>query len=96
MITSDERINICNFYKHIKLKDLLNFRKNSFLRDYFLYRNKEIPPKVYFYYIEECPILKYYYKLYIEILLLNFAFHLSFYFPNKDPQILFEISGLII
>ncbi|CAD8141022.1 unnamed protein product [Paramecium pentaurelia] len=97
LITPIEKETISNFYKKIKLKDLLNFRKNSFLRDYLLYIKQEtIQPKIFIYYLEDTPILKLFYQSYIEIQLLNFAYHLSFYFPNSDPEILKELNGLII
>lgn len=67
----------------MKLKDLLNIRKNTFLRDYLLYIKKENKsPNVFFFYLEDSPILKFFYQSYIEIQLLNLAYHLSFYFPN--------------
>ncbi|CAD8132351.1 unnamed protein product [Paramecium octaurelia] len=88
---------ICNFYQKIQLKSVLKFRKYSFLRDYQLYLSKpSMPPRIFCFYLEDSPILKCFYQQYIEIQLLNFAYHLSFYFPNQDPEVLKELDKLII
>ncbi|CAK66612.1 unnamed protein product (macronuclear) [Paramecium tetraurelia] len=88
---------ICNFYQKIQLKTILKFRKNSFLRDYSLYQSKpNLNPRIFCFYLEDSPILRCFYQHYVEIQLLSFAYHLSFYFPNKDPNVQKELDKLII
>ncbi|CAD8055103.1 unnamed protein product [Paramecium sonneborni] len=95
-LTIEQKQVMSEFYKNFQLKHLLSQRKNQFKRNYLIYIQDIKPLQLFFYYLEECSILKYFYQTYLEIQLLNLAYHISFYFPNQNQNILNEINTLII
>ncbi|CAD8060716.1 unnamed protein product [Paramecium sonneborni] len=77
-----------NFYENYQIEHLLKIWKYSLYRDF---QNGKL-----FFYQIKVETIKYYYKCYVQIQLLNFAFHLSFLFPNNDENVLLYINSLII